>query len=502
MDTGEGGCDDNLLYGNDFSYSPANGIEATFSRNTFVYNKCLDCWHGVWGGYSYDTKIAGNVFGNADPAIGDEQAIAIEHGQNNVIVHNWFESNHVGAALWGGPVDPNFVYAQKKDTRSRGYKIESNVFHTKGPALDVRVSSELTVHDNRFHPPSNQLRIGKDVGAIDVSGNVDVVPPGVIVSQTTSRPAKIKVLDGDTPLAPSPTSWGPFSAEAANLGLSGIVAALEGGVNAFLKPGAKKGWPYILVDEWGPYDFRSPKLWPRGEAPKDALVPLTWSGAGTTIHKFEVLGPKGKWTLRSIEPACDVYPMSGATGSTMYVRMPAGRATSLKIRLEYTGEATTDYRGIQSPAGKPVIFGYDRFFAPIDWTVKFFKWDAATDPRTHLDAFNKLVQGPAIREIKTDKLDFNPPFVKGEPAVPSDYFADVSEGDFSIRPGTYVLEVTTDDGCRVWVDGEMVIKDAWKYQGPTQYTAELKLGGKHHIRVEHFQIDGYATLKVSLRPKK
>src|ERR1019366_1930612 len=62
MDTGEGGCNDNLLYGNDFSHSPANGIEATFSRNTFANNLVMECWHGVWGGYSYDTKILGNVF--------------------------------------------------------------------------------------------------------------------------------------------------------------------------------------------------------------------------------------------------------------------------------------------------------------------------------------------------------------------------------------------------------------------------------------------------------
>ena len=35
MDTGQGGCNDNLLYGNDFSHAPTNGIEATFSRNAF-----------------------------------------------------------------------------------------------------------------------------------------------------------------------------------------------------------------------------------------------------------------------------------------------------------------------------------------------------------------------------------------------------------------------------------------------------------------------------------
>ncbi len=93
MDTGKGGCSDNLVYDNDFSHSPTNGIEATFSRNSFVNNKLYECWHGVWGGYSFDSKFVGNHFGyNAD-------AIAIEHGQNNAIIGNTFVQDNVGIRL-------------------------------------------------------------------------------------------------------------------------------------------------------------------------------------------------------------------------------------------------------------------------------------------------------------------------------------------------------------------------------------------------------------------
>src|SRR5690606_19940691 len=58
METGEGGCNDNLLVGNDFSYAPTNGIEVTFSRNHIFGNRIFGCDHGIWGGYSYDTRIA------------------------------------------------------------------------------------------------------------------------------------------------------------------------------------------------------------------------------------------------------------------------------------------------------------------------------------------------------------------------------------------------------------------------------------------------------------
>jgi hypothetical protein len=41
---------------------------------------------------------------------------------------------------------------------------------------------------------------------------------------------------------------------------------------------------------------------------------------------------------------------------------------------------------------------------------------------------------------------------------------------------------------------------AWKYQGPTAYPAKVRLGGNNTLHVEHFQIDGYAALKIALRP--
>ncbi|MCI0636992.1 MAG: right-handed parallel beta-helix repeat-containing protein, partial [Actinobacteria bacterium] len=45
--TGEGGCNDNVVKGNDFSHAVANAIEATFSRgNRFVGNRCDDSNYG------------------------------------------------------------------------------------------------------------------------------------------------------------------------------------------------------------------------------------------------------------------------------------------------------------------------------------------------------------------------------------------------------------------------------------------------------------------------
>src|SRR5438105_1394863 len=55
MDTGEGGCNDNIISGNDFSYAPTNGVEVTFSRNKILKNRIFECDNGIWAGYSYNT---------------------------------------------------------------------------------------------------------------------------------------------------------------------------------------------------------------------------------------------------------------------------------------------------------------------------------------------------------------------------------------------------------------------------------------------------------------
>ena len=75
MNTGQGGANDNVFYANDFSFAPANGIEATFSRNTFVANIAEGNDYGLWGGYSFDSRIVANCFAN------NRYGIAIEHGQ-------------------------------------------------------------------------------------------------------------------------------------------------------------------------------------------------------------------------------------------------------------------------------------------------------------------------------------------------------------------------------------------------------------------------------------
>ena len=438
MDTGRGGCDHNLVYGNDFSHAPTNGIEATFSKNDFVNNLVLECWHGVWGGYSYETKIVGNVFGF------NTEAIAIEHGRDNTLSHNTFHRDLTAINLWkNASQDPNWSYPKHHDTTSRDYEIKNNRFIGCSKTLNIRATDNVREQDNQtLLAPASAGNRG-ELGRFQSPWNPTATVQGFV--------------------APAPIAGVPLP---------------------FLPKSALRGRRYILVDNWGPYDFQRPILWPRGE--------------GT----YEILGPKGTWRVASAEGAT-LSASSGTVPGEIQLSVQPGRVGTTKVELEYVGEQTRDSRGTITPKGKSVRFGFSRFFAPIAWEVKFYRWSKPENPsevHSNPDARHfeeTLASATPIKTEKRDRLDYaGSSFGEG---IPSDHFLTIAEGNFTVPPGKYVFNVTTDDGCRMWLDGKLILADAWKYQGPTAYPIPVTLGGSHKLRVEHFQIDGYAMLKVDLR---
>ncbi|AIE84546.1 right-handed parallel beta-helix repeat-containing protein [Fimbriimonas ginsengisoli] len=545
MDAGTGGCNDNLLYGNDFSHAPTNGIEATFSRNTFANNKVMECWHGVWGGYSYDTKILGNVFGY------NAESIAIEHGQKNEITSNVFFRDNMGLDLWmNASQDPNWGYPKHHDTVSHDYKIQANLFSDiPTTAIRVRDTHEVDIDQNNFFRVGRVLQItqkGKDVARPGLEGGSEEEKEesGVEFGANAVRSVKAEpALEGfksvqyDPSFRPLPPTmeasgrpiveldpdpkqyisrfdvrWEPvwLDLPVTSKNLQDIYWSrtamdtrtlapkpMTGGRIPFIPKGTLRGQRYILVDEWGPYDFKRPLLWPR----QDLNPGVT---GNVTRKRYEILGPKGRWRLLSSDGVSHVSAQSGSVPGYVDVEMKVGQVGTTKIEMEYVGAATSDYRGVVTPAGKPVRFGFSRFFAPIAWNVKFFRWSESenpAEPHANPKNFAQVLESAPIKELKTDRLDYaGYALVRG---LPNDHYATLGEGTFSVPAGEYDVALTTDDGARLWLDGKPLIADAWKYQGPTLYTKRVHLGaGPHTMRVEHFQIDGYATLKVELKPAK
>ncbi len=84
--------------------------------------------------------------------------------------------------------------------------------------------------------------------------------------------------------------------------------------------------------------------------------------------------------------------------------------------------------------------------------------------------------------------------------MPADHFATRAETTLDAPAGDYVLHLTSDDGVRVFLDGKQVFSD-WTYHPPKVEAVPLQLSGKHTLRIEHFEIDGYAQLTAEIDRK-
>jgi hypothetical protein len=465
MDTGIGGCNDNLIYANDFSYAPTNGIEVTFSRNHIEKNVMRGCWHGIWGGYSYDTAIIDNIFEDND------EHIAIEHTQDVTIQGNHFKGGNLGVYAWSRAEQPaDWGYSESRDVRSQDLVVSGNTFAGVGRPLQIRATDSVTVRNNTF-------RGFRDIEVVD--GNAIEVGGNAFPEYEHA---------GDLPVGGSAGAW--------NDGLFGREREREFTVMPANPPmpmpdaqpvrmpeDAFQTREYILVDEWGPVDFRSPVLWPR--SPRKQVE-----------QEFELVGPSGSWRVVETSGVAWMSAEEGSVPGRLTLRRTEDDVVDIRIRLEYVGAEVTDRFGNVTAAGEPFVFGYDYFFVPIEWSVRMFNYTPETDPREQFEAFQALIAGEPVFEETTTDLGYQ---WYGEPAagLGRDHFATVSTGSINVPAGRYRLDLTSDDGVRVWLDGQ-VIHDDWTYHPPKLEQIELELGGAHELRIEHFEINGFATIAATL----
>jgi len=100
---------------------------------------------------------------------------------------------------------------------------------------------------------------------------------------------------------------------------------------------------------------------------------------------------------------------------------------------------------------------------------------------------NTTLSGPPVLRRDEASIDYNWGADSPHPSVNEDNFSARWTSYISFRPGTYRFNATSDDGIRVWIDGDMII-DEW-YDHPVQtFTADKSLGtGPHHIVVEYYE---------------
>jgi parallel beta-helix repeat protein len=234
--------------------------------------------------------------------------------------------------------------------------------------------------------------------------------------------------------------------------------------------GARRGRKHILMSEWGPYDFASPMLRPRRIVGRPQAV-------------FQLLGAK-------------LTPGLKKTEGDVKVRLRVGTDAPPEVLVDAKpgAPAVVPFRFVLDVGGKTIEGSGILFRA--EWTVAFHHWE--TDPREDGEAFTKLLAADPVETRKLATLDF--PWRGGGPGgkVRKERFATVAETEIDLAAGDYEIVTVSDDGVKVLVDGKVVLEN-WTHHGPTEDRVTVPLtAGKHRIRIEHFQIDGWSWLSFRM----
>lgn len=448
MDTGEGGCNDNLLYANDFSYAPTNGVELTFSRNKIINNTIHDCWHGIWGGFSYNTVIANNDFS------GNISAIAIEHGMDNIIDQNSFRGDKTGIELWSNPkLAKSYGYLQKRDTRSRNYSISNNTF--------INVKNLFNIHH------TNQVKIVSNRVSGSVIQKIDSTVQDIYLDKTGDQ---IKpVID---------SSYFPRL---------NIIAS---GQNAMLPADHPKGKKYIMMTAWGPYSFKYPMLW------------LTKTDSSGKMY-FDIAGPAGNWKLVKIKGVSNPSALSGELPGLLIVQKGTTALTDIDIEMIYKGNTVTSPFGVKYKPGSTFSFHYHEFDIPYQWQMKWFAFDTSNDPLKNEAAFNKLIASKPVKVSGGKEISsvFGTGFGKN---IAKEKIATVSTSEIDVPDNTYRIGISASEIVKVYIDGQLVIEN-WdpsrlKYDEDNHRDAVMRLKGKHVIRIVQAQYADYGMLNFRIQP--
>jgi hypothetical protein len=84
-------------------------------------------------------------------------------------------------------------------------------------------------------------------------------------------------------------------------------------------------------------------------------------------------------------------------------------------------------------------------------------------------------------------------------------FLTVAKSDTDLPAGDYELAVSWEDVLRIYIDGVLVL-DEWTpaahlYDESPHRDLPVQLAGRHHIRVEQANQEGFATLIIKLKKK-
>ena len=113
---------------------------------------------------------------------------------------------------------------------------------------------------------------------------------------------------------------------------------------------------------------------------------------------------------------------------------------------------------------------------------------------------NRNLAGTPIVRRNESAIDYNWGLGSPDPLIKPNNFSARWTAEIDFNPATYRFAATSDDGMRVWVDGDLII-DQW-YDHPVKTTtADKNLGaGPHRIVVEYYEAESGAIARFWWAP--
>ncbi len=447
FDHARAGNNDNLFVGNDFSFAAAHGLELTFSFGNLIAENRLEgnaiC--GVWGGFSQDLTVVGNRFlANGDRGYGLERGgVNVDHAHGLWVLDNGFEGDQCGVHAWRMPgAFADLAWGQANDLGPGPVVLDGNRFDVDGPAIHLR--GEMTA----------------DLGANEIGSTEE----GMLIE----GPAASRAVTEDRL-----TAAGARRLRAAE-GVARARAAAVGDRRPLGLRERLRGRENIRMTAWGPWDHEAPVLLPLGQDAEGfrgyALLPTT-----APLEEIAVVG------------AVEMRPGRGADGSQEFWLKP-----------EELG--VVDYALELRVGGAPIV-APGRFITA-DWRVHVFPTTA--DPREDPGAWMKAAGSEAAREFRMGELALDygmggPAELLGAEGIPRDGFGTLARGGLRLPPGRWRLHLRSDDGVRLYLDGEL-LHDDWTHHAPRTATIDLRVERARSLplRIEHFELDGYAVLSLEV----
>ena len=279
----------NILNSNDFSFAAMAGIVTEENGSAIYNNRVFECENGLRGNDIRKVKIGGNQFRN------NHTAINISDGQHVSIHHNLFIKDAIAIRLGNEAVDTSALVQYSNRKASRGYIIAANSFNKNDTVFYLADTDSIAVFSNRY---DSEVIFENKAGVTNIDREYN--------------DSELLVLSEDVEID---------------------TPSVEKPMNPFKGLGKWSGRQNIHHTAWGPYNFEYPFISQRFEAATKSL-------------RFDMLGPKGKWSIISVKGLTGLSKRNGIMGTGFTAKRIKNVPVTLVIM--YSGE------GFLDPLGKPI----------------------------------------------------------------------------------------------------------------------------------------------------